>query len=58
MQDISRVIQLLHEMNAQQHRTDEAGDREIAWYWWRDEIAEALGLDSKAFEIDEEGEAL
>jgi hypothetical protein len=58
MQGISRVIQLLHEMNAQQYRTDGAGDREIAWYYWKDEIAEALGLDSTAFDIDEEGEAL
>lgn len=42
--DRDRVISLLREMDKQQTHTEELGDREIAWYYWRDDIEDALDL--------------
>ena len=41
---LAELVSALQKMDAQQVKTDEQGDREIAWFWWRYEIAEILGL--------------
>lgn len=43
--DRREVIRLLQEMNAQQEKTDRLGYREVAWYYWRDEVEVALGCE-------------
>jgi len=42
--DAERLITLLRRMNAEQVETDESGGREVAWYRFRDEIENALGV--------------
>lgn len=51
--DLDKVVRLLTEMNAQQEKTDELGDREVAWYYWRGKVAEALGLPTDYFVTEE-----
>lgn len=41
---LAELVSALQKMDAQQVKTDEQGDREIAWFWWRYEIAGILGL--------------
>lgn len=46
--DVGRLVRLLREMDHQQSVTDEAGEREIAWYYWQSAIEELLGLEQGA----------
>lgn len=50
--DAEKVIALLTEMNAVQTRTDKLGGREIAWHYWRGEVAKALGLPPDTWDED------
>lgn len=43
--DLPALIRLLQEMDHQQTVTDELGQREIAWYYWRDGVEDALGIE-------------
>jgi hypothetical protein len=52
--DIERLTGLLKEMNESQVRTDALGGREVAWYYWRGEIAESLGLPLTVWDVEEE----
>lgn len=42
--DVRTLIILLRDMDRQQTETVERGEREIAWYYFRDEIEDLLGL--------------
>lgn len=42
---ITRLVQLLQDMDRTQRQTDEDGGREVAWYYFRDAIEDALGLE-------------
>ena len=44
------LIKLLRDMDRTQRETDEDGGREVAWYYYRDGIEDALGLDRGALE--------
>jgi hypothetical protein len=41
---IADLTILLYWMDATQQKTDDAGEREIAWYYFRDQIEDAMGL--------------
>lgn len=57
--NISEVIRLLRAMDREQTSTDEGGGNEIAWYYYRDEIERALGLEPNALSTyDEFGEVV
>ena len=38
------LVQLLLEMDRQQHETDDIGGSEIAWYYYRQDVEQVLGL--------------
>ena len=40
----SELIEALIEMDRIQNETDEDGEREIAWYYWRDDIEDILQI--------------
>jgi hypothetical protein len=48
---MDEVIRLLREMYAVQYRTDEEGGREVAAWYWQDQLEEALGV--QLLDIDE-----
>lgn len=59
--DINRLIKVLRELDAEQQRTESLGGREIAWYYYRDDVEAALNLepgalDTGEYEEDEENE--
>lgn len=41
---VAHLVSLLQEMDRTQRETDQAGQREIAWYYFRDRVEDALGL--------------
>lgn len=41
---INQLTVLLYSMDKQQRITDDAGQREIAWYHYRDQIEDVMGL--------------
>lgn len=41
---VERLVPVLRMMDAAQRATDEAGQREIAWYCFRGEVEHVLGL--------------
>lgn len=41
--DLPALVKTLRELDHQQQRTDWIGDREVAWYYWRNEVELALG---------------
>lgn len=52
--NVQQVIRLLREMDQTQAETDENGGREIAWYYYRDDLERALGLDNGALDSTNE----
>lgn len=59
---VGRLIACLREMDRTQQRTDEYGEREIAWYYTRDEVEDILGvprgtLNVPVSEVDDESGA-
>ena len=45
VEQVMRLIMELRAMDLQQQLTDEHGGRELAWYYWRGDVEEILGLD-------------
>lgn len=43
-QRIARLVEVLQDMDRTQQQTDEDGGREVAWYYYRDQIEDALGI--------------
>lgn len=41
--DLPALVQALRELDHQQQRTDWIGDREVAWFYWRGDVEQALG---------------
>lgn len=41
---LAELIRMLREMDARQQATDEHGGREVAWFYWRNDFEDALGL--------------
>lgn len=55
--NVERLVTLMRELDAEQQKTDWFGGREVAWYYWRDDIEDALGLEPGALDTGEyEGE--
>lgn len=48
-----RLAKLLRDMDETQRETDEDGGREVAWYYYRDQIEDALGLGRGALDTGE-----
>lgn len=51
VEQATRLVWLLRQMDLQQNVTDLAGQREVAWYYWRDQVEEFLGLDPGALNM-------
>lgn len=49
---VEETITLLREMDRTQQETDESGGREVAWYYFREQFEDALGLDRGALDTD------
>lgn len=49
-QRITRLTEVLREMDSTQQEADENGDREVAWYYYRDQVEDAMGLDRGALD--------
>jgi hypothetical protein len=47
---MTKVIAALREMDSTQQETDEYGGAEVAWYYYRDQVEDALGLDRGALD--------
>lgn len=52
-QQIARLVELLRDMDCTQQQTDEDGGREVAWYYYRDQIEDALGLERGGLDTGE-----
>lgn len=46
--------EMLRQMDADQQRTDEGGEREIAWYHYRDDIEDIMGLTRGSLDSSQE----
>lgn len=44
------LVRLLREMDRTQRETDESGGTEVAWYYYRDQIEDLLGLSRGALD--------
>lgn len=53
----NQLIVLLYDMDRQQQSTDDAGQREIAWYYYRDEIEDVMGLPRGALDSGRENDS-
>lgn len=51
---IAQLAALLRSMDSQQRDTDDAGQREVAWYYYRDEIEDMMGLPRGALDSGRE----
>lgn len=49
----AKLVELLRDMDATQAETEWRGEREIAWYYQRDAIEDALGLERGALDTGE-----
>jgi hypothetical protein len=47
---VAQVAEVLLRMDAEQQRIDDEGDAELAWYYYREEVEDALGLPSGALD--------
>lgn len=47
-----RLTELLRELDSTQRETDEEGGAEVAWYYYRDKIEDAMGLDRGALDTE------
>lgn len=56
LKSLNTLIDLLTAMDRTQAKTDDAGEREIAWYWFRNDIEDALGLPRGALNTTLHGE--
>jgi hypothetical protein len=52
-QQIGRLVELLQDMDRTQQETDEGGGREVAWYYYRDQIEDALGVERGTLDTGE-----
>jgi hypothetical protein len=52
-QRIARLVELLQDMDRTQQQTDEDGGREVAWYYYRDQIEDALSLERGTLDTGE-----
>jgi len=50
-EQVAQVVAELRAMDLQQQQTDERGQRELAWYYWRDGVERLLGLDAGALDM-------
>jgi hypothetical protein len=53
-----RLVRTLRGMDLQQQQTDERGQREVVWYYWRGQVEDALGLDCGALDMTSYVDAL
>jgi hypothetical protein len=51
---LEKVVSLLRDMDRQQTETDEEGGREVAWYYSRNDVEDALGLERGTLRADTE----
>lgn len=47
-----QLVRLLRDMDRQQQQTDAEGGREVAWYYWRDSVEDALGVPRGTLDTD------
>lgn len=52
-QRIARLVEVLQDMDRTQQQTDEDGGREIAWYYYRHTVEDALGLERGTLDTGE-----
>ena len=50
---ITRIVEVLRDMDRTQQETDEDGGREVAWYYYRDQVEDALGLERGTLDTGE-----
>ena len=50
---ITRLVEVLRDMARTQQETDEDGGREVAWYYYRDQIEDVLGVERGALDTGE-----
>jgi hypothetical protein len=53
-QQIARLVELLQDMDRTQQETDEDGGREVAWYYYRDQVEDALGVERGTLDTGEQ----
>jgi hypothetical protein len=53
-QRIAHLVELLQNMDRTQQETDEDGGREVAWYYYRDRIEDALGVERGTLDTGEQ----
>lgn len=47
---VPQLVELLRDLDKQQYETDESGGAEIAWYYYRDDIEDLLGVERGTLE--------